>query len=526
MDVDLTTKVVAAEIYTDRARVTRSGDVTVAVGRCSIRVGGLPMGLQSDTLRASGVGAAEARLLGVRAEVEELIETPSERVAALKNDLEAATDELNLIAARMTVFDRDGQHLDALAAQAETFARGLALRERSVEQQGALFDFLQQRRLDLQARLAEARREHRAAERRVDLAKRQLNHASSGARRQRQVAVIDLDVRSPGALSLTVSYVVSGAGWSPRYDVRIVGAALELGYLASVYQNTGEDWSDVALTLSTAQPALSLRVPELDPWPIMPPPPMAPVPQPAAKAAGAPAARMAFAASQSADLEMLSAPAPLAVEAAEVHDTGASVSFKLPSRADVPGGGSPRIVTIAELSLEPRWDYAAAPRRTPAAFRRARLVNQTAYTWLAGPISLFEGDTYLGPSTLELTARGQEAELFLGVDDRVRIEVEPTQRDVEKTLLGDKRRLRFGIRYTLENLQKTPVSLQVRDHIPLPRHEQIAVKLETAEPRPTKQDDLGLLTWDLELAAGAKRDILLTFTVEHPRGMTVIGLPV
>ncbi len=525
MDVELATQVVAAEIYTDRARVTRSGEVTVAAGRCSVRVGGLPMGLQSDTLRASGAGAAQARLLGVRAEVEELIETPSERVATLKGELEAATDDLNLIAARMAIFDRDVQHLDALAAQAETFARGLALRERSVEQQGAVFDFLQQRRLDLQARLAESRREHRSAERRVDLAKRQLNQALSGASRQRQVAVIDLDVKAPGALALTLSYVVSGAGWQPRYDLRIVGAALELGYLASVHQQTGEDWTDVALTLSTAQPALSLRVPELDPWPIMPPPPMLPpVPQPAAKAAGAPAARMAFAA-QSADLEMLAAPAPLAVEAAEVQDAGASVSFKLPSRANVPGGGSPRIVTIAELSLEPRWDYAAAPRRTPAAFRRARLVNQTAYTWLPGPISLFEGDTYLGPSTLELTARGQEAELYLGVDDRVRIEVEPTQRDVEKTLLGDKRRLRYGVRYTLENLQKTPISIQVRDHIPLPRHEQIAVKIDNAEPRPTKQDDLGLLTWDLELAAGARRDIVLTFTVEHPRGMTVIGLP-
>ncbi len=524
MDVELTTQVVAAEIYTDRARVTRAGDLTVAAGRCSVRIGGLPVGLQTDTLRASGAGAAQARLLGVRAEVEELIETPSERVAALKNELDAATDAMNLIAARITVFDRDVQHLDALAAQAETFARGLALRERSVEQQGAVFDFLQQRRLDLQARLSETRREHREAERRVDLAKRQLNQASSGARRQRQVAVIDLDVREPGALSLTLSYVVSGAGWSPRYDIRIGGATLELGYLATVYQNTGEDWADVALTLSTAQPALSLRVPELDPWPIMPPPPvMPPMPQPAAKAAGG-AARMAFAA-QSADLEMAAAPAPLRAESAEVQDAGASVSFKLPSRADVPGGGAPRIVTIAELPLDPRWDYAAAPRRTPAAFRRARLVNQTAYTWLPGPISLFEGDTYLGPSTLEFTARGQEAELYLGVDDRVRIEVEPTQRDVEKTLLGDKRRLRFGVRYTIENLQKTPITLQVRDHIPLPRHEQIAVKLETAEPRPTKQDDLGLLTWDLEFAPGAKRDIQLTFTVEHPRGLTVIGLP-
>lgn len=521
--MDLDTRVVSAEIYTDRARVTRAGAANVPVGRCAVRVPNLPMSAQTDTLRASGSGAAQARLLGVRAEVEEFGEAPSERVAALRQELEAATDAVALIAARISILERDVLHLDSLAAQAETFARGLALRERSVEQQAAVFDFLQQRRLDLQTRIHATRAEQREAERRADLAKRQLAQASSGARRQRQVAVIELDVQAAGALDLALSYVVSGAGWSPQYDLRVVGATLEMRYLASVYQTTGEDWADVALTLSTAQPALSLRVPELDPWGIAP---AVPPPAPQAKGGGAPRARLE-AASLTADAfaAPAMAPAPLRVESAEVNDSGVAVSFTLPSRADVPGGGAPRIVTIGELPLVPRWDYATAPRRTPAAFRRARVVNQTPYTWLPGPVSLFDGDTYLGPTELELVARGQEAELYLGVDDRVRVEAEPTQRDVEKTLLSDKRRLRYGIRFTLENLRTEPIALQVRDHIPLARHESISVKLESAEPRPSKHDDLGLLTWDLDLAAGAKREVTVTFAVEHPRGMIVVGLP-
>jgi len=519
MDLELKTQVVSAEVYTDRARVTRAGEADMAAGRYAVRVSGLPMSVQTDTLRAAGSGAAVARLLGVRAEIEEYAETPSERVAALTLDLEAAKDAVGLCAARLAVFERDVQHLDALAAQAETFARGLALRERSVEQQAAIYDFSQTRRLDLSARIGEARREQREAERRVDHAQRLLSQASTGGRRQRRVAVIELEVAEPGRLGLAVSYVIGDIGWEPRYDLRILGAALELRYLASVHQATGEDWKDVALTLSTAQPALSLRVPELDPWPIQPLQP--PVVYQAAK--GAPArARVA-------DVEMvaqaLPAPAPMAAEAAVVEDAGVAVNFKLPSRADVPGGGTPRIVTIAELPLEPRWDYATAPRRTPAAFRRARVVNATPYTWLAGPVSLFEGDTYLGPTSFDLVARGQEAELYLGVDDRIRVEAEPTQRDVEKTLLGDKRRLKFGMRYTIENLRDIPVAIQVRDHIPHPAHELISVKIDSADPRPAKQDELGLLTWDLELPAGAKRVVQLVFTVEHPRGMSITGLP-
>ncbi len=70
-----------------------------------------------------------------------------------------------------------------------------------------------------------------------------------------------------------------------------------------------------------------------------------------------------------------------------------------------------------------------------------------------------------------------------------------------------------------------PVAIQVRDHIPHPAHELISVKIDSADPRPAKQDELGLLTWDLELPAGAKRVVQLVFTVEHPRGMSITGLP-
>ena len=524
MNLELTTRVVAAELYPDRARLSREGALDVPVGRCTVRLGGLPMAADADTFRASGSGAAAARLLGVRAEIEEFAETPSEQVATLQRDLEAAQDEVALIAARLGILERDGMHLDALAAQAETFARGLALRERSVEQQGAVFDFLQNRRLELQTRIAAVRREQRAAERKADLLKRQLAQASSGARRQRRVAVIDLDVSVAGALTLRVTYVVNGAGWEPRYDLRVVDNAIELRYLASVHQATGEDWSDVALTLSTAQPALSLRVPELDPWPIAPlqPPVMRKAFQ-SSRAAEVPQGVELFA--QALPAAPAAAPAPLLAEAAEVEDAGVAVNFRLPSHADVPGGGEPRIVTIAELPLKPRWDYAAAPRRTPAAFRRARIVNETPYTWLPGPVSLFEGDTYLGPTELEFVSRGQEAELYLGVDDRVRVEAEPTHRGVDKTLFGDKRRVRIGMCYEIENLREVAVSVQVRDHIPLPRHEQISVKLETTEPKPASQDDLGLITWEVDVPAKGKREIRVVFVVEHPRSMTVTGLP-
>lgn len=86
--------------------------------------------------------------------------------------------------------------------------------------------------------------------------------------------VVLADGEGPATLSLT--YAVSNAWWNPHYDLRAsvsqastIEAQVLLHYRASVVQKTGEDWSNVALTLSTASPLAPLQgtgVPMLEPY--------------------------------------------------------------------------------------------------------------------------------------------------------------------------------------------------------------------------------------------------------------------
>jgi uncharacterized protein (TIGR02231 family) len=228
------------------------------------------------------------------------------------------------------------------------------------------------------------------------------------------------------------------------------------------------------------------------------------------------------------------APAPLMMEeprleydavaaVAEVSDAGAALTYQLSGRADIPGNGDPRKVTIASFPLKPKLDYVTAPKLQAACFRRALVKNDSAYSLLAGQAQLFEGDDYLGATQLEFVAPQQEIELFLGADERMRIERELTLRDVDKNLLGDRRRIRYGYTLTLDNLRGAPQTVTVRDQLPVPRDEQIKVRLDSADPRPTEHDDLNLLEWKLEAKPG-KTEVKFEFTVEHPRTMDVLGL--
>ena len=73
---------------------------------------------------------------------------------------------------------------------------------------------------------------------------------------QRGQISLKLDSQSIANLNLTLKYNVGAAGWIPNYEIKsqINQNNLQFLYKASVYQQTGDDWKDVKLTLSTGDP--------------------------------------------------------------------------------------------------------------------------------------------------------------------------------------------------------------------------------------------------------------------------------
>jgi uncharacterized protein (TIGR02231 family) len=139
-------------------------------------------------------------------------------------------------------------------------------------------------------------------------------------------------------------------------------------------------------------------------------------------------------------------------------------------------------------------------------------------------MNLFVGDEFIGKNRLEYTPANGEIELLLGAEERITVERTLEKRDVDKRLLRDNRQLRFGYKIEIKNLLPTVARLEVHDHIPVARHEQIKVKLDKVKPEPNKQTDLQLMEWHLSLAAGGIQAVEYEFVVEHPRSLQIVGL--
>jgi uncharacterized protein (TIGR02231 family) len=521
------TKPAAVTVFPDRARVTRRGHLSLVKGIQTVEIGNLPLTLMPDSVRAAGQGVAQVKLLGVSTRLENFLETPADAARQLEQKIQEVADASTALAARATVAEAQRTFLEGLASQSEMFARGLALRYQTVEGQGAIFDFVRQRLDALHLETLQIAREQRELAKELDRLRRELQSVQSERPRQRYVATIELEASTAGEFDLDLTYVVNGARWQPLYDLRLTDAGLEVTYLAQVAQRTGEDWAEVALTLSTAQPALSLIVPELDPWYVSPHvalmaaarKSMAPRPMPAS----VPSAGVVAASAPT--LDEFPEPQALAFDSAAVSESGVALTYRLAARADVPSTDEPRKVTVAVFSLKPIFDYVTAPKREQVCYRRAKVKNDSPYSLLPGSAQLFEGDEYLGATKLEFAAPGQEFELALGADERLRVERKLTRREMDKTFMGDRRRIRYGYLIEVENLRDAAQTVIVRDQLPVPRDEQIKIRLEAADPKPAEETDLNQLEWKLSVDKGAKQKVSFDFSVEYPRTMDVAGLP-
>lgn len=521
------TAISAVTVYPDRARVTRQGTAAVETGVQQIEIVGLPLTLDEDSARVAARGSARARLLGLQLQRAFYLETPSEHLHQLEEQIEALQDELSELGAKTETAGQAKAGLIAIMAHTHTFARALISGEMNLDGQLALFESLRSRIGDLDQELLDLAIRKRGVERHLAKLKNELDQFRKSPQREAYTAIIEVEVLGAGDLIFELSYVVSGANWQPLYDLRLQEndaiTTVEASYLAQVSQRTGEAWDGVSLTLSTTRPALAGKLPELDPWFIRPftppvPLPVSPVPRREAmvKAARAPVPE--------ADTFTMAAEEAQPVEAV-VDASGSAVTYHVPGTVSIPADGAPRKVNITRVNLEPKLDYVSAPKLVEAAYRRAKIVNDSSLTFLPGPASLFTGEEFIGTSRLDLIPPGGEIEIYLGVDDRLKIAREMKRREVDKKLIGGKKRLSFGYEITVENLLPVLVHLGLQDQMPVARQEEIKVRLESANPAPSEQTELNLLNWELTLQPNEKWSVRFDFSVECPQGMELAGLP-
>ena len=522
----------AVTAYADRAMITRVAHLALDVGEGTIVARGLPAALDEYSLRVAGSGPARVRIMGVKIGREFPGRPPAAQTEKLRLALEKAEDERRALADRREVAAERRRGVQALSeAATRDLAKTIARRRLDVAEAEGVVSFFYDDLGKSNVQLLKLDKALRDKDRELEKLRFEYEKHRAPRPREEKTTTVSYECSVGGEFDLALSYVMPDAHWEPTYDLRFDEARneTEVQYRAAVYQNTGEDWADVNLKLSTARPQAGAAPPELEPKYVDFYQPYVAAPAPAQ----AKAVMRAEAAAEEEPQELFEAEADLEAGAfyeaeeaeAAVETRGPAVTYVVPGLPSVPADGEPHVVAVSTHRFRGELAHAVTPEYGEVAYLRAKATNETELTFLAGVANVFRGEEYVGRAELELTVPGAELEYYLGADDRLKVEYD-CQRitDESSGLTGSNRKITFKAEAELENHTGGAAGVVVKQRLPVPLNKDIKVKMTEAKPKPTEKGDDGLLEWRFTLKEGEKKKITFNYDVEFPKGRDVAGV--
>ena len=517
-------------VYPGLATVTRQVTLDLPAGRHEIVVPGMPEGLSTDGLRLAA--SAGARVGAVNLAFDRLPVTPDQsapevvaaraEVKRLEGILRNRAAEIARIRLRVVAAEEQIAFLQSLS---QTRA-GEALTAASVADIQALAQMVGSEVLAAREAAFGAEQEARAAElaRKDDLEALQEAQQALAAllapEQDSAVLTFSLAVAEAGEVTVDVSSVEGFANWSPVYDMRLTtgdAAALDIDRAVVISQQTGQDWTDVQLVLSTARPGEQTGPSGV--WPplrrIIPKDELERergVVMLSDQAEG-------FSRAVVSGLAEEVAQAPMSV-AAQADFSGATVTYIYPGRVDIRNGVEDLRLPLDTLNFKADVWAEAVPSRDQIAYRMAAFTNDTGEVMLPGRALIFADDTMIGFSQLPLLAAGADTEMGFGPLDGLRLtRATPRKSEGDVGVFVSSNQLAEKAIITIENLSGQDWPVKLRDTIPYSEQDDLEVAF-TASPPVTRRDPdgaRGILEWDLDLAAGDRQEVTLDYTLTWPR---------
>ncbi|MBU9889419.1 MAG: mucoidy inhibitor MuiA family protein [Candidatus Omnitrophica bacterium] len=540
-EVVASSRVAQVTVYASSAFVTRTAPVQVKTGDTRVVFPEIIPEIDEGSLRVKGRGNAGVKLLGAQLQRKFTEETPVERIERLQEAIEVLEDENVKFGNEQRALDEEKKYLESV----RLFAGG-KIPEDLVTKMPTTQD-LEAVRLYLGEKFKENLNARQAIDiavrknlKKLEALRRELKQISGPGQKMTRSIIIEIEVTREGSLDLEVSYRVHGASWEALYDARaaLERSQVELIAYGIVRQNTGEDWEDVEMSLSTAQVTGGGNMPEAQSWFIRPYQPPVPIPLYSRQKAIAGAARsemkteMAQGTPGVADAMMMAA-APLEAENAyaQTESKGVSVAYKLSRKVTVRSGGEDHKLPISAQDLAAQFEYSAYPRVTTLAYLRSRVTNDEDLQLLGGRVNVFlEGD-FVGTSRIMNTAPGQEFDLYLGIDENVKVERELLEKKKDNVLIGGipspTMKETYKYKVTVENYKAVRSRVNLFEAMPVSEDERIKVKVSQVSVEPADKewkDRKGVWRWDIALEPKTKHEIFYTFMIEYPRDMRVEGL--
>lgn len=483
-------------VYRDGALVRRSSEVQLAAGSNQLVFTGLTRQIDEETITLrTEQGSLTLFSLDTQLNQEGSIEH-REKLDSLNIVKQGLDNGITLLDAAQTNLTRE---LNLLSAnQTLTAGQGVEL---SVLKE--TMEYYRERYRTIELQRIETDKELSKVKEKLNLINREINQLEDEIRRQSNEVVAMVNSPRDQTIVLELSYVSYRAGWTPSYDVRYSGpnSPLTIDYKAEIYQDTGENWDQVNLAISSGMHQRGNTVPDISTEYL----------DFQSEDAG-----ISMDARQRLN-EVTVTAAQTAPSPGESFRTDEQTRFlyeiqdphSIPSgkRAVLPFHREETMIDVHHITV---------PKLNSGVYLIAEIEDWEPLHLIDGEANLFMNDSYSGKSRVTTNFFEESLRLVLGQNDFILAERNRVRDVTSKNFFGNRTRENHGWEIVLRNIGNEPVSVTVKDQIPVSRQSEISVEL-TERSGAAFNQDTGILEWEVDLDSGQTHTVPFSYRIEYPR---------
>jgi uncharacterized protein (TIGR02231 family) len=328
---------------------------------------------------------------------------------------------------------------------------------------------------------------------------------------------------------MNLSYFVSNAGWTPFYDLRseALTGKINLTYKAQVFQNTGLDWNDVKLSISTNNPYANKTKPELQPWYIdyyayrveeQNKKKSLDYIQATPNTARSEAFNMGYTFSANAfqDKEALTAN-----QFTTVVQQLIAAEFKIDLPYTIKSNNEQHMVLIKQTDLDTKFKYYCVPKLDKGVFLVAQMTKLDELQLVPARANIYFDGSYIGETYIDPTSMDDTLNLSLGKDPNIVVKRTLLKKESKDKIIAEKRERSFAYEIEVKNLKSIPVDIVIQDQIPITQNGDITIEKSDLGKGGSLTETTGLMEWSFNLKPKESKLFNYNFKVKHNKDKQV-----
>lgn len=517
-DKQVDSKITDVTVFLNKAQVTREVKTRIEPGKTNLILTGLTSQLDQQSVQVKGSGSFI--ILGIAHQQNYLNEFNMPRtLKELKDSIDYLQRRLIFEQSQKEILNKEEQML--LSNQ----KIGGNNQNLTVAELRAMADFYRTRLTDIvSSRMKQDEKIKKINERIVKL-QRQAAEQNDLYNRNTSEIVVRISADVATSVTLNVSYIVSNAGWTPVYDLRAkdTKSPIQLSYKANVFQNTGEEWKNVKLTLSTSNPTLGGLKPELLSW-------LLNFDQPIVHLRGmvsgvAVRREASMKRDKAAELEevVMEAPAPSLSDYTTAIQTALNTEFSIQLPYTISSSNKSTLVDVKTHEMKADYRYAVTPKLDADAFLQAHATAWEEFNLLPGEANIFFEGTFVAQTFIDPNNVKDTLAISLGRDKRVVVKREKLKDFTSKKFIGTNKRESYAYEISVRNTKMDPIRITIEDQVPVSQDSQIEVTA-TDVGGAKYNKATGKLTWELDVSPNETKKVTFKFEVKYPKDRTIPSL--